>query len=136
VAAGGRIGHRSCGPIPYWYVVFDAPELPDEPLGGGVQLAGFEDPDTLLHLALGFAVNAEPRQADFLFRESVEDVVQLALIALASFVRIDVFSATRDGRLELVDRGLRQAVGAAHVGYRGSGGCVTDVVADIKLVRP
>jgi CHAT domain-containing protein len=106
VSAGGRIGHRSCGPIPYWFAVLELADLPDEVLTGDAQarigVAELETEVGLVEYAVQLHFRGEERVAQFHFADAVGQAMQLALIALAGFVRIDFFFLRSDGLLELI----------------------------------
>ena len=106
VSAGGRIWHRSCGPIPYWFAVLELADVPDEVLSGDAQtrigVAEIETEVGLVEYAVQLHFRGEERVAEFLFADSVGQAMQLALIALAGFVRIDFFFLRSDGLLELI----------------------------------
>ena len=116
VSAGGRIGHRSCGPIPYWFAALDLAELPDEVRTGQAQtsmkLHEFEIESGLCEFALEFHVRGEKRVVGFHFTDALEDVMQLALIALAGFMRLDCFLLGGDGRLELIHSARYELAGS------------------------
>lgn len=106
VSAGGRLGHMSCGPIPYWYMALEGDELPDELAGGvrGIALAINDEPDGLAEIYRVFHVRGEDRHGGFTFASGhLDDVIQLALIALCGFIRIDTFLISPDGLLELIE---------------------------------
>lgn len=119
VGVGGRIGHRSCGPIPHWYTAFDGPEVPDDFCGTAparVSLGVNEDPAGLAEVVRVFRARGETRHAEFVFAEDgINDVLQLALIALTGFIRLDTFRLASDGLLELVDSS-RARVGGTPIG--------------------
>jgi CHAT domain-containing protein len=104
VSAGGRIGHRSCGPIPYWYAVLELPEPPDELWEAAEPRLGIAvlEPDTgRAEYAVQLHFRGEERVAQFHFSDSVDQALQLALIALAAQIRIDFLLLSSDGLLEL-----------------------------------
>ncbi|HEY1451237.1 MAG TPA: hypothetical protein VGF47_09805, partial [Solirubrobacteraceae bacterium] len=106
VSAGGRIGHRTCGPIPYWFAALDLAELPDEVRTGeaqvGMKLLELEPESGLCEFAVEFHVRGEDRVVSFHFTDALEEARQLALIALVGFIRLDFFLLGGDGRLELI----------------------------------
>ena len=109
VSAGGRIGHKSCGPISYWFVAIDGIEVPDEVESGatfeGLEL-GSRDPSTgIAEFVLPFTIRGEQRTATFHFADSVADAMELALVAITGNIRIDIFLLGSDGLLELVSSG-------------------------------
>jgi CHAT domain-containing protein len=122
VAAGGRIGHRSCGPIPYWYAVLELPEPPDELTETAAEArlgVGVLEPETgLAEYAVQLHFRGEERGAQFHFPNSVDQVIQLALIALTARIRIDFFLLRGDGLLELAHSArydLRDSPLRAHI---------------------
>lgn len=108
VAVGGRLGHKSCGPIPYWFSVLEGTELPDELSGPEpspvVSLAINQEPDGLAEVFRVFHMRGEERFGGFTFADdSLDDAIQLALIALCGFIRLDTFLLGSDGLLELIN---------------------------------
>jgi CHAT domain-containing protein len=106
VSAGGRIGHRSCGPIPYWFAALELSELPDEVRTGeaqaGMKLLELEIESGLCEFAIEFHVRGEKRVVGFHFTDALEDAMQLALIAVTGLIRLDFFLLGAEGRLELI----------------------------------
>jgi hypothetical protein len=106
VSVGGRIGHRSCGPIPYWFAVLDVADLPDEILSGQAQTriaVGEVQPESGLgEFVVQLHFRGEERVAEFYFADALDQAMQLALIALTGFVRLDFFYLREDGLLELI----------------------------------
>ena len=83
VSAGGRIGHRSCGPIPYWYAVLELADVPDEVLSGDAQtrigVAEIETEVGLVEYAVQLHFRGEERVAQFHFAVAVGQAMQLAV---------------------------------------------------------
>lgn len=107
VAVGGRIGRRSCGPVPYWFLVVEGPELPDEIVNGeldrGISFGHYSNSPWLAEFAIVTHTRGEPRGADVVFSAGrLDDIMQLALIAVTGRIRLDAFVLSPDGLLELV----------------------------------
>jgi CHAT domain-containing protein len=106
VSVGGRIGHRSCGPIPYWFAVLDVADLPDEILSGQAQtriaVGEVQAESGLGEFVVQLHFRGEERVSEFYFADALDQAMQLALIALTGFVRLDFFYLREDGLLELI----------------------------------
>jgi CHAT domain-containing protein len=106
VSAGGRIGHRACGPISYWFVALEGADEPDEIASGatmeGIELATGDPHSGIAEFVLPFNVRGESRHASFHFADSLADAMELALIAVRGAIRIDVFHLGADGLLQLI----------------------------------
>ncbi|MEM7585260.1 MAG: hypothetical protein AAF560_17855, partial [Acidobacteriota bacterium] len=100
-SAGGRIRHWSAGPIPYLFAAFEGNEpRPLKALGQGK----LEIQDSILNLQLLYIEEGgDTLGIPFSFSlDGVEDLLDLALLVLAGWARVDLARITRDGELELM----------------------------------
>ncbi len=127
VSVGGRIGHHSCGPIPYWFAVFDVADLPDEVLSGEAQtriaVGEVQSESGLGEFVVRLHFRGEERVAEFYFADSLDQAMQLALIALTEFVRMDFFHLREDGLLELIHT-ARYDIGETPLGESARSGAL------------